>query len=126
MNSLSWMIYAADTIPRIAATLYAFGVISIISFVALNIGCAIARGDHNMFAKPADKRPHRIEKFWLVAVGAGLILLSSPIPSRDALYMIAASEVGGKVASTPDAQEMLSDLKVIVGQQIKKLKEKAP
>lgn len=57
--------------------------------------------------------------FVFCAVGIFFVNL---IPSQDTFYLMAASEAGEMVVKTPEAQEVLSDLKEIINIQLKNLK----
>lgn len=58
--------------------------------------------------------------FIFTAVGVFFVNL---VPSQDTFYLMAASEAGEMVVKTPEAQEVLSDLKEILNIQLKKLKQ---
>lgn len=52
-------------------------------------------------------------------VGGSLWIL---IPSKEALYIIAASEAGEAVVNTPEAKEVLQDLREVLDAQLEALK----
>ncbi|MGE0290384.1 MAG: hypothetical protein AB7I42_25055 [Bradyrhizobium sp.] len=114
MNTLSWLIYAAEVTGNLRELMIlgtALGVmaIGVAAFVA---GLLEACGN---WPEGCWKKPFRWT--WAVALAA---LVATAIPSSRTIYMIAASEAGEQIATSPDAIEMMGDLKAVIK---KKLKE---
>jgi hypothetical protein len=58
--------------------------------------------------------------FWVTGI---LIFFLTLVPSRDTFYMILASEAGETVVNTPEAKEMMKDVREIIDAQLEKLKQ---
>lgn len=117
MNSLSWMIYAAEVLGRLSEAgvgVTIFG--GIFALVAVP-GTLIAERDGDLDPDLGRK----IRRFWVVPLVGFIVAILAP--SQQAIYMIAASEAGETVISTPEAREVFNDLKTIIKG---KLKEQLP
>jgi len=122
MNTLSWLIYAAEVLSsvkvftaHIGITCLIFGIISLaISGVSAGMGWADRDDEALRFSAVASKWTRTI--FSIGAV-AGLIWTASP--SANTIYMIAASEAGEAVVTSPEAVEMMGDLKEIIKKRLK-------
>lgn len=117
MNSLSWLIYGGDVVGQfrvLAATLLVASLI-FLAFAALSL--AVTEGETFPWFKrhflKMTMAPIIFSIMWIV------------IPSKQTLYMIAASELGQMVYQTPTAQEFLGDVKDILGAELKRLKAEA-
>lgn len=115
MNTLSWLIYAADVLGSVKGLLIAVAIVGMIVLSVAMLAAAIGASEPYP-AVPAGtwKKPLR---FMWVPIVAGLI--AALIPSTRTLYMIAASEAGEAVVTSPDAIEMMGDLKAIIKQKLK-------
>lgn len=119
MNSLSWMIYAAEVFNNLGMFLglVGFGGLLIIILTAGFSGLLGVAGDEDKL-KQASVRAMR--KIWMPVVA---LALSVVIPSSQTIYLIAASEAGATVISNPEMKEVFNDLKTIIKS---KLKEQLP
>jgi hypothetical protein len=118
MNSLSWFLYLADVLDRIG---FVFFLLSLIfSFISLFVLIAFA-----VWTADEDKNAERSYKSlrWVPLTTVFFFFLTAIIPSKDTIYLIAASEAGEMVVNTPEAKEVMSDLKEILNIQLDKLKE---
>lgn len=138
MNSLSWLIYAAEVLGRVSTSFFfiAFGATfatGVLIFAGM-MSRADAQDDASgrygeSYKAAALERVAFWDKFlgkWpkraaAVAVVFGAVAIVAP--SNSTIYMIAASEMGEKVVTTPEAKEMLGDLREVIAKQIKKLKD---
>lgn len=114
MNTLSWMIYLAEVAGNAQGFLIAATLSTALALTVATVVFAAA-GSVGDAEESAWKKPVRL--LWIPTVCG---LLSVFVPSTKTLYMIAASETGEVIASTPEAKEMLGDLKDVIR---KKLKE---
>ena len=73
--------------------------------------------------KAARLLPYLPPKKWFWISGLCLLFLTL-VPSKETFYLIVASEAGEAVVKTPEAQELLSDVKEIIDIQLENLKEK--
>lgn len=120
MNSLSWMIYAAEAFGglKVAASIVTGVMLVGGGFVAFMTGLF----GHGSYADADAKSVFNvvIKKWWLPIVFGSVAVLS---PSTTTIYMIAASEAGETVIQSPEAREVFNDLKTIIKS---KLKEQLP
>lgn len=114
MNTLSWMIYAADALGNVKGLLMAIGIISLavglIAMMVLAIGGADGDVEPGSWKKPL--------RFSWIPIASGLF--AAVLPSSTTVYMIAASEAGEAIVTSQDGKEMLSDVQSLIR---KKLKE---
>lgn len=54
---------------------------------------------------------------------AVVVFLNVLIPSKETFYMIVASEAGEVIVKTPEAQELMKDVREVLDAQIEKLKK---
>jgi hypothetical protein len=117
MNKLSWFLYLAEVIPNLAVvgvTCVTIG--GLLLLLLPKKGCGeFMSGGHAPFDGIT-----RVMPYVLLTIGLALITL---VPSKDTIYLIAGSEAGEYVVTTPEGQEIVDDIKVIIQQQIKNLKE---
>jgi MFS family permease len=108
MNSLSWFLYLAEVIPNIGGL-----------FVAIAALLAIAPPIWGLFT-PEIGRPPPIALFAVAIVVSTIIAII--IPSKQTIYLIAGSEAGEYVITSPEGQEIINDIKSIIKSQIEELK----
>ena len=130
MNSLSILLYIADVLYTTTGVLTGF---LIFGWAGYAVGSLIYKmwGNDTWSYDDAETKVRRkkarewspIPKqrwFWL----SGLtILFLTLVPSKDTFYMIVASEAGETVVNTPEAKEIMSDVKEIIDIQLEKLKQ---
>lgn len=129
MNSLSWLIYTADVVAKLGPLFGFAGVGCIIAGVVLAI---IGKSPWSYYSwTPADEKAES-EKLRrslgrggprLAVLGLCLCTFAAVIPSRNTIYMIAASEIGETVVTSPDAVEMMGDLRTIIKSKLKEMAE---
>jgi len=112
MNSLSWLIYAAEVVSNLKGVLVVAAIGS-----ALVIGiCSLVAGLNAEFGGEEGEWKKYIRYAWIVVAFA---LSAAVLPSTKTVYLIAASEAGEAVVTNPDAIEMMTDLKAIIKQRLK-------
>lgn len=110
MNTLSWMIYAAELVEKLGS----------LGGVGLFVSCAILALAVFMAPPVCEFDTAKISVYcWRCAkVGVPVIVLFATIylftPSSRTVYMIAASEAGETVVTSPEAIEMMGNLKAII------------
>ena len=128
MNALSWFIYFADVLPNVttAAGFVLFWMIFAIAGATVFRVIAQSLSDKDL--GPSKEDAERIRKlsktlfawaFVITAISTSLWVL---LPSKEALYMIAASEAGETVVSSPEGKEILQDLREVLDAQLQALK----
>jgi len=118
MNSLSWFLYLADILPRVGLLTALLAILLLgVAFVMPPKGATMFGEGHNgPFEGMARLKTPFI--LWLC-----FLVFAFLVPSKDTIYLIAASEAGEMVVNTPEAKEIMSDLKEILNIQLDKLKE---
>lgn len=113
MNSLSIMIYAASVSERIQVVLFiSAGIVGII--LALWAVFSAAEASASCTGSENWKKP--VKKLW---IPIALAVFGSVVPSQTTIYLIAASEAGETVVSSPEARELMGDLKEIIRRKLK-------
>lgn len=124
MNSLSWMIYIADVAKSFGTFLGEVGSF----FSALGIALGIVRVCVSVFNgdKEALSFLESTARTFMALIIIGPLLWAGSllVPSRDAILMISASQMGQKIYENPGAQEIFGDVKEILTNELRKLKEK--
>lgn len=124
MNNLSWFIYLADVVQGVKPLLIVPSIIGLVT-IAVWIICIASEN--------SERRPYKgmesIEypKFWIftvIIISLFNFTLASFIPSKETIYLIAGSEAGEMVVKSPEAQEILSDVKEVLKGQLESLKPK--
>lgn len=125
MNSLSWLIYAAEVSPRIGTLAVLASVIfAIVGFIGLIVGLVHWDRGRN---HTDDDWAQLLKLKALIRSSGRNLLLASPIlmifglvlPSSTTIYMVAASEVGERVVTSPETVEAMNDLKAIIKKRLK-------
>lgn len=114
MNSLSWLIYAAEASDSLMQWV---AVWVVVVAIALAVVIAVRALHAAIEEKPQPPIPFK----WLCGVFA-LGVIFSAVPNKTTIYMIAASEMSGKALET----EMARDVYEIVKREVKKIKEGQP
>jgi len=116
MNNVSWILYVIDVIPSLGILgLLLCGLSILLLFILPPKGITMF-GQHHDSPFAALDRPL---PWVLMVIGA---ILASFTPSKETLYMIAASEVGEAIISSEEGRELVLDIKTILDLQIEKLK----
>lgn len=128
MNSLSWMIYAADVAGSVSGLLSSVAFLGTFGAGASLLSWAIMGGSPSLYswddkeaktAEHADMRGKlaKVVKPALI-VSAVCALAASIIPGRETIYAIAASEMGEQVVTSPIAGKALKALDAWLDRQI--------
>lgn len=122
MNTVSLFIYAADVVDGLSGTFGFFAlVVGFASLIFFGRGMSAL---YDGFSRDKDselgKTFIRISK-WSLAVSILLTLFAIFLPSKDALYLIAGSEVGEVVVTSPEAKEIMGEVYNILRQELKEM-----
>lgn len=120
MNSLSWFLYFADVVGNLRP---AFGVCSVftgLATVILSVILIATSDGYNEQVHLTTKKVIKIVAPFFVVI----LLVATLIPSRETVYMIAGSEAGEFVVTSPEGKEILGDIKEVIKHQLKELKGK--
>lgn len=120
MNTLSYVLYFSDVIPSIAGFIRFIGVSLIGIWIILGL-----------VSKPSDRSAEfpfhgwavdGVRQIKLVVLGVIIIIVSLTIPSKETFYMIAASELGETVVTSPEAKEIMSDIQEVIKGKLNQMK----
>jgi len=117
MNELSWFLYLAEILPRIGSFTGIMGLLLFgVAFILPPKGVKLFSRDHEALFTGLDRL---VVPFcaWLL-----LLLLAFLTPSKETIYLIAGSEAGEAVVTSPEGQEILNDIKQIIRGQLNSLK----
>ena len=113
MNSLSLLIYFAEFTDKFCTLLWiALGItfwLGGIVLIVWTIGWLVYISDNSRSKEdnPFKTRPYY--GWWTITI-ATLVVIYSVIPSRDTMYLIAASEVGEVVVTSDYSKELLAEI----------------
>lgn len=101
MNALSWALYAADAFGslKVVFALFAVALGPIFLIVTAIQHDSFECRFENSLAWPWPKKS--------VIAASILAILSCIVPSTKTVYLVAASEVAGRVADSPEGRQML-------------------
>lgn len=112
MNDLSWMIYLAGVVDNINTALT---LVTISSLPAFALGIAVwlsAFGDTD-----TNRQGLHVMRYSFVT-GVAALTLSLPVPSKDVVYAIAASEAGEQALASPLANKATQALNAWLDRQL--------
>jgi hypothetical protein len=117
MNSLSWLMYLAEVAGnfRLVAAVGLIGTVAFFGFATL--GLVVSEGE--IWGWYSRHFARMVGSMMLAA------MIVTVMPTQTTIYMIAASELGEQAVRTPEAKELLGDVKDIITQQLKKLKQES-
>lgn len=110
MNSLSWFLYLADVIP-----MFGFIVGEAAIIVLIIGGFIIALWFYASFGEEDAPKPP-VKRYIALVTVLGVIGMLTP--SKETIYLIAGSEAGEYVVTSPEGQEIINDIKTIIKGQI--------
>ena len=124
MNKLSWFLYLADIVPdMLLPILVPITLLGILISPMVFIGVIwLANENEGTYAKDrAEAYYNRVvyHAKWIIPLFLIIHTLNVLIPSRETIYLIAGSEVGEVVANSPEAKEILNDVKAVIKEQLK-------
>lgn len=116
MNTLSWLIYAADALQNVAVILTLVASLTAVGLCIAALMIGLMDADSYKETRPVGrwKRP-----LWWVAAPVAVLIFAALMPSSRTMYLIAASEAGETIVTSPDAIEMMGDLKAIIKKRLK-------
>lgn len=131
MNSLSWFLYLADVIPNLFVPFVVVSSIFLAVLILLFIVGFCIMGENLKYGETdgdyiVGKRIRNLSAYclkWIVPIWLIFVTLQSLIPSKETIYLIAGSEIGEVVVNSPEAKEILNDVRTVIKQQIEKATE---
>lgn len=118
MNNLSWLLYAADVLPKLTYLPHIFAVILVVMWALLPPKGEEQFGERHVgpFMGWCHVSPYLPYLFVLYCI-------SFLIPAAQTLYLIAASEAGEAVAFSVEGKEILEELRLLLKAQIETLRQ---
>jgi hypothetical protein len=128
VNKLSLLLYIADVTEKLSSYLWTFGLLVLLSYVGLNVAQAVSTATFNeeRGSSVSQYRTHGLIRNKLIVVGVVLIMISSVIPSRQTMYLIAASEIGETVILSPEMTETVGKMKAVIDKKLEEFIEDEP
>lgn len=129
MNNLSILLYASDTVYRMTDLCWFLLIMGWAVYLVHKTVVKIWAADI-WLGDDADVKERKLSirktsilpnKGWIIGSIIFAFFLTS-IPSKDTLYMIAASEAGEVVINSEEGKKIMSDVKEIIDIQLEKLK----
>lgn len=119
MNSLSWFLYAADTVSNLQVAFTVGAAVCFIFCFAVLMIKFITEGEY-----PLNENGLLWPRWAKCATAGGcLVIVAILIPQKATLYAIAASQFGEQIAKTETAQTIASDATKALHQWIKRQME---
>lgn len=119
MNDLSWFLYFVDVSQRVMPLVVVFGaMLALVGLVIPPKGVTMFSFDHEHPFQGVG-RLKNVFIGWCVA-----LVFAVMIPSEDTLYMMAASEGGEAVVTSPQGKEVLDKINTIINNQLDELAKK--
>lgn len=121
MNSLSLVIYLADVIPSLSILV---GGILIIITILYGIGLFIGLAQYDVSDDTTIWKRVISTLKYMAPVCILLTLAFVLIPSRQTILLIAGSEFGEEVVTTPEAKELLEGIRQVIKSQLEQYTKK--
>jgi hypothetical protein len=130
MNTLSLLLYISDVLYSLVGLLtlsIPVGWVLYIVFVSIRwFWCIDIWYTDSEYTKKlkqeAQKKPMLPDRKWFWITGV-LVLFLTIVPSKDTFYLIVASEAGETIVNTPEAKELMKDVREVLDAQLEKLKK---
>ena len=130
MNTLSLLLYLTDVIYSFTGWLF-FGLLfGWVGYAVWRLTVHLWAEDTYSWDSSETKErkkalrllPYLPSKKWFWISGLSILFLVV-VPSKETFYLIVASEAGEAIVETPEAQDLLDDVKEIIDIQLENLKE---
>lgn len=118
MNDLSWFLYFADILPNVGTALGLIGGLGLLAYAVIT---GIVAGHRDCSYGKYESNFHGV--WWPIPVLVVIMTLSAFVPSKETIYLIAGSEAGEAVVTSPQGQEILNDVQEVIRAQLNNLKE---
>lgn len=120
MNNLSWFLYFGDVFGNVSLV---FGLAAGLTFSYVAFWFIATAMHNDSHERRYDKVFKQYPSFWYFTPVFVFAIMSAIFPSKETIYMIAASETAEMVITSEDGQEMINDVKNVIKLQLKKLQE---
>ena len=108
MNTLSMMIYAAEVLGNVQIVL---GISSVLSAAVIGIYIMVTAFNAEYDKNLVGMWKKGLGYVWIPVV---LAIFAALMPSSSTVYLMASSEVGEQIVTSPENQEIFSDLKKVI------------
>lgn len=116
MNFVSLILYFGNVADKLGPIGFVVGIFGVVfgCIVCIFIADSIREEEQKMY---------RTARNWLFTIGITALTISVLMPSKDILYLIAASELGEEVVTNPEVVEVATELKDIILDKIRAVGE---
>lgn len=121
MNQLSIILYFADVAINVMNTIFGIGLFFVIGFLLINFVEILKVAVHNdSYDVRVDGNYLTYKMIWYkwLIIGFVMIVISNFIPTKQTMYMIAASEIGETVILSPEMSDTMGKVKTFVDLQL--------
>lgn len=127
MNTLSMFLYFAEVLSSVGIFLGIIGLIGLIFGIVISIPSFIVPWNYHASLAPPEsvEVSHKnLKIFSIVSMVFGFVffLTSVFLPSKQTMYMIAASELGETVVTSEEGREIYTELKSIIMENLRSTK----
>lgn len=125
MNSLSWLLYWADTLPGLATGIAFVFSLLFLGMVLLFVGRLVVASETSEYGKEGREVFLKVTTFtpYLMAFSLFMALCTNFVPSKNTIYMIAASEAGERALQTPEFGKLRKLINQTLDEQLKPKEE---
>lgn len=130
MNNLTLFLYLAEVIGNLRASLGIILFLIAVCSLPVTIGAFLIVENNSYDSEEEVERKYEIRKtIWkcikvVAIVFPILVLIKTLLPSKETMYMMAASELGETVVTSPDAVQVYDKVKKIINQELDDLVKK--
>lgn len=134
MNSLSWLIYFAGVVNSFSNVLLMVSVFMAIATCIFWVARGVTAGNLKEYDYPTSDRPEGTPDYkgwvsiakitkqrWLYFTMVFIWIAVTLIPTEKTLYIIAASEAGEMIVTTPEAKELFDGVHKVIKQNLEEL-----
>lgn len=116
MNFVSLILYFGNVVDKLGPLGFVVGIFGVVFGFIVCIFIADSRLED-------EQKMYRSARNWLLTIGIIALTMSILMPSKDVLYLIAASELGEEVVTNPEVVEVATELKDIILDKIRAVGE---
>ena len=116
MNNLSWFLYFADVLPKMAEVIIVTGIFTLTG--GLLLGAILSKDTYESKEKAQKAARASVGWFKLAAFSVCLMFCSVLIPSKNTIYAIAASEIGESAVKSEVGKRGLRAIEAWINNQL--------
>lgn len=120
MNSLSWFLYFVDIFGNLQGLIIFASLAFIILFTIVLVATEYYNESSYSSRATNTQKPYPSKK--LLVIPVIMWFVAALIPNQNTMYLILASEVSGKVVTTPEGKKIMQDVYEIVQKKLNEAK----